>query len=133
MTIDTTSNGTANGKVDLARVRIDVNKLKLRELAEIEKQLGRRVTNDMASGDLGVDMMQALLWLELRKQDPATTFEATGEYEIGELASVFGDNETEDDGTPLDPPTARSGDATGESSPAPEPSKPALSSATSTG
>jgi hypothetical protein len=85
-----------NGQVKLQK--IDPGKLKLRELAEVERQVGRRLAGELQSGELGMDTMQALLWVTLRKQDPAATFEQAGEYDLQELMALFADDEEEGEG-----------------------------------
>jgi hypothetical protein len=102
----------ANGQVDLGKVRIDPAKLKLRELVEIEKLVGRKLSAEFGSGELGMDTMQALLWMGLRRQDPSVTFEQAGEYEFDALTGLLSDDEDEDGGvdpTRSLPPSAANG------------------------
>lgn len=73
--------------------KIDPARLKLRELAEVEAKVGRRIAGELSSGDLGVDVMQALLWVELRRHDPAVTYEQAGEYDLGTIMDAFADDE----------------------------------------
>jgi hypothetical protein len=95
--------------------KIDPARLKLRELAEVEKLLGRRIAGELQSGDLGMDTMQGLVWVELRRQDPAATFEQAGEYDLGTLFDAFADDDEAEAG-PLDPtrpPSPASSDSSG--------------------
>jgi hypothetical protein len=95
-----------NGQVDLRRVKIDPGKLKIRELAEIERQVGRKLSSEFAAGELGMDTMQALLWMGLRRQDPTATFEQAGEYDFDALSSAMADDEAEGDGVDPTPNAA---------------------------
>lgn len=120
-----------NGQLQLPKGGINPGKLKLRELAEVEKLLGRKIAGELQSGDLGIDTMQALLWVELRKHDPAATFEQAGEYDLETLMDAF---EPEDDeGEPVDPTSRPSSAASVSSSNSAPTSKPTPSSTTSGG
>jgi hypothetical protein len=123
----------SNGKVDLKLTRIDPRKLKLRELAEIEQTLGRKIGTEISSGDLGIDTMQALLWLELRKQDPAATFEDAGEYDLGQLSDAFVVDDEDGSVDPTRTPLPASDGATSDDSPGRGNSKGSRRSAVSTG
>lgn len=81
---------------------IDPAKLKLRELAEVERLVGRKIAGELTRGDLGVDVMQALLWIELRRIDPSFTFEQAGEYDLATIVAAFEQQDT-DEAEPLDP------------------------------
>jgi hypothetical protein len=84
--------------------KVDPGKLKLRELAEAERQVGRRIAGELQSGDFGIDTMQALLWIVLRKHHPTMTFEQAGEYDMDTLEAAFeGDEEP---GSGVDPTAA---------------------------
>lgn len=109
-----------NGQVKLQK--IDPGKLKLRELAEVERQVGRRLAGELESGELGMDTMQALLWVTLRNQDPAATFEQAGEYDLQSLMALFADEEEDEGENPT--PAIPSDGATRSNSPASANSKP---------
>lgn len=94
------SDAALPGKLD----RIDPAKLKLRELAEVERQLGRKLASELQTGELGMDTMQALLWLQLRRLNPAASFEQAGEYDLETLMGLFADeDEDEAEGDVVDP------------------------------
>jgi hypothetical protein len=116
-----------NGQVKLQK--IDPGKLKLRELAEVERQVGRRLAGELESGELGMDTMQALLWITLRNQDPAATFEQAGEYDLQSLMALFADEEEDEQGNPT--PATRNGGATSDALSVSGNSKPTLASTTS--
>jgi hypothetical protein len=113
----------ATGRPRLPRGGIDPAKLKLRELAEVEKVLGRRIAGELQSGDLGMDTMQALVWVALCQaagvrpdaahQDPAATFDQAGEFDMDGLARLFAADEDDAEVGPLDPtrPPPSAGDA----------------------
>jgi hypothetical protein len=93
----------SNDSQPLGKLRkIDPGKLKLRELAEVEKLVGRKIAGELQTLDLGIDTMQALLWVELRKQHPEATFEQAGEYDLETLMDAFADDD-EPEGEALDP------------------------------
>jgi hypothetical protein len=124
----------ANGQVDLRRVKIDPSRLKLRELAEIERLLDRKLSTEFASGELSMDTMQALLWVELRRQDPAATFEQAGDYDFATLSAAVASDE-DDEGDDSVGPTPATPNAVGISavSPASGNSPPTPSSISSGG
>jgi hypothetical protein len=122
-----------NGQASAKLRKIDPGKLKLRELGEVEKLIGRRIAGELQSGDLGMDAMQALLWVELRKHDPAATFEQAGEYDLATLMDLFADADDEAEGEPVDPTNPPASAGNGLSSSAEPTSKPMLPSTTSGG
>lgn len=87
------SEGTATSNGQLKLQKVDPGKLKLRELAEVERTVGRRIAAELQSGDLGIDTMQALLWITLRRQHPAVSFEQVGDYDMDALMDAFADDE----------------------------------------
>lgn len=113
--------------------RVDPGKLKLRELVEVEKAVGRRIAGELQSGDLGMDTMQALLWVTMRRANPDITPEMVGEYDMETLMGAFGDDEKVDDGLDPSMPATRNGHATSGGSPDVASSKPTPSSTTSGG
>jgi hypothetical protein len=90
--------------------RVDPARIKLKEMTEIERLLGRRIVPEMQSGDLGIDTMQALLWVTLRRDHPDLTFDDIGEYDLGQLTSALTIQDIEDDlaelGVAVDPTRA---------------------------
>jgi hypothetical protein len=87
--------------------KIDPNRIKLRELSLVEKQVGRTLAGEMASGELAMDTMAGLLWVMMLRQDPEATYEQAAEYEVGQLEALFKD---EDEGGP--PPDLQGPDPT---------------------
>jgi hypothetical protein len=130
--VDVTTEVVSNGHMDLTGVRIDPDKLKIRELVEIEKLLGRKVAGDMMTGEVGADLMQALLWVALRRKHPQTTFEQAGEFDFNQITGLLATDD-DDEVDAVDPQRLPSGNESSAGSPAPAGSKPAPSSATSTG
>jgi hypothetical protein len=124
-----------NGQVDLAGVKLDPTKLKIRELVEIETQLGRRVAEDMMTGMVGADFMQALLWIALKRLNSQITFDEAGEYDFAQVTNLLADAEDDQpvEGDAVDPPHPQSGSVSSAASPAPASSSPSPSSATSGG
>jgi len=92
-----------NGQLQLPKGGINPGKLKLRELVEVEKLVGRKIAGELQSGDLGIDTMQGLLWIELRKHNPAATPEQAGEYDLETLMDAFEPDDEEGEGEPVDP------------------------------
>jgi hypothetical protein len=127
-------NGLVDASVDLAGVRIDPDKLKIRELVEIEKLLGRKVAVDMMTGEIGADLMQALLWIGLRRKHPQVTFEQAGEFDFDQVTDLLGaDDEEPVEGDAVDPQPVPNAVESNAGPPASKPSKRSRSSATSTG
>jgi hypothetical protein len=116
--------------------KIDPGKLKLRELAELERLLGRKLAGELQTGELGMDTMTGLLWIAMRNQDPAATFVQAGVYDLETLMGLFADDEADDEaeGDGVDP-TASPPDsaANGSRSSGELTSKPMLPSTTSGG
>lgn len=97
------SDATPSAKLD----KIDPAKLKLRELADVERQLGRRLAGELQTGELGMDTMAGLLWVTMRRQDPTATFEQAAEYDLETLMGLFDDDEPEGKGVdPTSPPAS---------------------------
>ena len=92
-----------NGQLPGKLRAINPGKVKLRELAEIERLVGHKIGEELQTGDLSIDTMQALVWNELRKHDPAATFEQAGEFDMETLLAAF--EPEEDEAAPLDPPS----------------------------
>lgn len=126
---------SGNGQIPPVKLhKIDPGKLKLRELAEIEKLIGHKIAGELQSGDLAIDTMQALLWNELRKIDPAATFEQAGEYDMATLQAAFLDEDEEVEPGAVDPTRATPSEpATSTASPDGVSSKPTPSSIASGG
>jgi len=124
---------TDNGQAPARLTKIDPGKLKLRELADVERQVGRRLAGELNSGELGMDTMQALLWVELRRHDPAATFEQAGEYDLETILAAFADDDEPQDGSVDPTPATPSVPATSASSPAGGSSKPTRPSTISGG
>jgi hypothetical protein len=64
-------------------------KLRLCEMAEIEALLGRHILEDLMTGLPAADVMQAMLWIRLRRTDPAVTFEDAGEWDSDRVNTHF--------------------------------------------
>jgi hypothetical protein len=100
--------------------KIDPGKFNLAELAEVERQLGRKLAGELQTGELGMDTMAGLLWLELRRHDPAASFEQAGDYDLDTLMGLFAaDDEPADDvvdPTSLPPSAANGSSLSGEPS-----------------
>jgi hypothetical protein len=111
--------------------KIDPAKFKLAELAEVERQIGRKLAGEMQTGELGMDTMAGLRWIELRRHDPQATFEQAGEYDLETLMGLFEDDEAE--GDVVDPTNPPSSAGNGSSSNGELSSKPMLPLTTSGG
>lgn len=113
------TDGAGNGQaLPSGLPKVDPGKLKLRELAEAERQVGRRIAGELQSGDLGIDTMQALLWVVLRKHHPQMTFEQAGEYDMDTLQAAFEGDQAEQGGG-LDPTSVPAGTVSATSRPTP--------------
>lgn len=73
--------------------KIDPAKILLAELVEAERMVGRKLGREMMSGDLGLDTMQALVWVMMCRSDPAATFEQAGQLDLVTLVGLFEDEE----------------------------------------
>jgi hypothetical protein len=85
-----------NGQPPAKLRKVDPGKLKLRELAEVERQVGRRIAGELQAGDLGIDTMQALLWVTLRREHAELSYEQVGDYDMGALMDAFAGEEPAD-------------------------------------
>jgi hypothetical protein len=113
--------------------KIDPAKFKLAELAEVERQIGRKLAGEMQTGELGMDTMAGLLWIELRRHDPQATFEQAGDYDLETLMGLFADDDEPADDA-VDPTASLPSSAANGSSSNGEPTlKPMLPSTTSGG
>lgn len=94
---------------DLNGLRIDPDKIKLRELKELEGVLGRRLGGELGSGDMSVDFMQGMVWLALRNQNADATFDDAGEFTLAQLNEIFSSDDESAD--PLPEPADSQSDA----------------------
>ena len=69
----------------------DLSSITLRDLSELEKQLGTPIGalfEALAGGDMSAlttDLMAGLFWLRLRKDDPEITLDAVWDLDLGGL------------------------------------------------
>lgn len=66
-------------------IQLDIRTLKLRELRDIETTIGHKIAQEIANFDLGMDTIQGLMWIALRRDDPEATFEQAGELDFEQL------------------------------------------------
>lgn len=65
---------------------IDLDSLSFQDLIDVQRATGTKVTRETL-GDPGIDVVAALLWVTLRKEQPALTFEEFCRQGVGvELA-----------------------------------------------
>lgn len=64
-------------------------KLRLFEMVEVEALLGRHILEDLMTGLPAADVMQAMLWIRLRRSDPDLTFEDAGEWDSDRVNAHF--------------------------------------------
>lgn len=66
-------------------IRLDIRTLKMRELRDIETAVGHKIAGELAGFDFGMDTLQGLLWIALRRQKPEATFEDAGELDFADI------------------------------------------------
>lgn len=116
---------------------IAIQKLKLNELLAIEGKVGRRISVELATFDLGMDTIIGLVWIAMRRENPDATFEEAGEVDFDTMMNAI-EGPDEEPGPPPTPPLEQSGgtsssDGDATSSPSRPPKRaPAPSSASST-
>jgi hypothetical protein len=110
------------GKANTAR-------LKLRELHQLEEQLGRSILGEIGTPAPAMDLMQGMLWLLLHRVDAEVSFDEVGELSFDELMEALGTDQ-EPDPTPA-ASSKRRGASTSRTSPRSAASTPPTASSTS--
>jgi hypothetical protein len=116
-------------------IRLDIRTLKMRELRDIENVVGHKIAQELAGFDFGMDTLQGLLWIALRRQRPGATFEDAGELDFEQI--INGITGPEDEPPPpnptLEPAGSKPPSSVGtDSTPRPPNNEPVPSSASST-
>lgn len=89
--------------------KIDPGEILLEELAEVERVIGRKLGREILTGDLGMDTMQALVWVSMRRTNPDATFEQAGKYDLMTLTAMFEDEEVAAEPDPPVTPSSSNG------------------------
>lgn len=77
----------------MAKIKVDLNRFTLGELEEIEERTGLTIgeIGQRASGQGGgppARLLRALAYVAMRRDDPATTWEATADLAVDDFVGV---------------------------------------------
>ena len=76
------------------------------EARSIEKVTGIPFASMTDPSKQSIDLMQALVWVSMRRVDPEITFDDLDDLDMGILAGLQEDQEAEADPTPADDPVS---------------------------
>ena len=81
-------------------MNFDINDLTIGEVADIEEATGKSITSLFEEGTSQARVMQAIIWVARRREEPKLTFAEVGNMTFAEMNESFA---IEDNGGDVDP------------------------------